>query len=150
MSRVRLTCAHLGAGSPFYRPDDRSGSVHFMPRPRLFINLYVLPPGAGGSYQPGTGSDEWMPEAILDTGAPLSLFPVPVWRPFAAAVRWLDRDDNWLPAAWTPAWFLTADDPAAPKQAVLGLRTRLLDNRQLRCEATADDPAGQRWWLEDA
>ena len=60
-----------------------------------------------------------------------------------------DDDGRWLPPAWTPAWFLTADDPDAPKQAVLGLRTRLFDGRRLRCEAAPDDPLGQRWWLED-
>jgi hypothetical protein len=122
----------------------------------------------------------YSPEAILDTGAPLSLFPYPVWQSFADAVVWIDQpptggperrvailggrfpyrlgrlrigacdEENQLPPVWMNIWFLTADDPAAPKQAVLGLRTRLFDGRQLRCEAAPGDPLGQRWWLEDS
>jgi hypothetical protein len=103
------------------------------------------------------------------------MFPYPVWQPFEAAITWLDQptpaggprrvtilggswayrlgrvragvideDGGWLAPAWTNAWFLD-DHPAAPKQAVLGVRTGLFDARQLR-----SNPTGDEWWLEDA
>lgn len=60
-----------------------------------------------------------------------------------------DEDANWLPAVRTNALFLD-DAPGAPKQAVLGLRTRLFDGRRLRCEVAPHEPFGQAWWLEDS
>jgi hypothetical protein len=181
MARVRLSVRGVGSspGTPYYRPEDRSGTVYHIPRPRLFVKLAVLPRDAIDAYRPDDLPNEWTPDAVLDTGAPITLFPFPLWQPFRDVIRWLDQPPaaglrqvtvlggrftyrlgrvrfgafdaaaNWLPAVWTNAWFLDAD-PAAPKQVVLGLRTRLFDGRQLRCEVVPAEPLGQVWWLEDA
>jgi guanyl-specific ribonuclease Sa len=108
------------------------------------------------------------------------VFPFRVWQPFRDAVRGLDqppagphgrrltilggpfpyrlgrlrfgaydRTGDWLPAVTSNAWFLD-DATGAPGQAVPGLRTRLFEARQLRCEDAPGDPFGQRWVLEDS
>ena len=181
MPRVRLDLRHLGSapGLPYFRPEDRSGTVHYIPRPRLFVSLFVLPRDASDRHRPDDLSDDWLPIAIIDTGSPLALFPFSLWQPFRDVIQWLDQppttgprrvtilggsfayrlgrvrlgafdeDANWLPAVWTNAWFLD-DRPDAPKQAVLGLRTRLFEQRQVRCADSPQEPLGQMWWLEDA
>jgi hypothetical protein len=60
-----------------------------------------------------------------------------------------DPEGNWLPAVWSNAWLLE-DDPAPPRQAILGLRTRVFDRRQLRCEEVPADAFGRLWRLEDS
>lgn len=182
MAHIKLELDHSPGvhGIPYYRPEDRSGTVYFIPRPWLMIRLFVLPRGALDTHLPDGLEDNWEPWAILDTGAPLSVFPFKVWEPFADAIQWLDQppagstgrrltilggsfpyrlgrlrfgafdaDGNQLPATFSNVWFLE-DGPAAPKQAVLGLRTRLFDRRQLRCEDAATNPVGQVWSLEDS
>ncbi|MDB5309356.1 MAG: hypothetical protein JWO38_3558 [Gemmataceae bacterium] len=49
----------------------------------------------------------------------------------------IDEEGRWLPAVWANAWFLE-DAPASPRQAVLGLRTGVLDGRSLRQIRPAD------------
>lgn len=174
MPRVRIIRAPIGE-LPFFYPGDRSGNPLAIPLARLVVTLVVIPRDAGEDYRPEV-KDRWSPDAILDTGAPLTLFPYPVWQPFESAITWLaqpplpaggqrrvtilggswayrlgrvrigmiDTAGGWLAPAWTNAWFLD-DDPVAPKQAVLGLRTGLFDGRQLR-----SDSSGEEWWLEDA
>ncbi len=179
MARVSLSLAHRPGvrGVPYYRPEDRSGTVYYIPRPWLMIRLFVLPRGSLDPHRPDDLPEDWQPEVLLDTGAPLSVFPFGVWEPFGDAIQWLDQPPgarqltilggtftyrlgllrfgvfdfggNWLPAATSNAWFLE-DDPAAPKQAILGLRTRLFDQRQLRCADVPEDVFGQVWALEDS
>jgi hypothetical protein len=181
MARVRvyLRSPESGPGTPYYRPEDRSGTVHQIPRLRLVVNLFVLPRDAADRHRPAALPTGWSPEAILDTGSPLCLFPSQLWQPFRDVIQWLDQppaaaprrvtilggrftyrlgrvrfglfdlDGNWLPAVWSNAWFLN-DVPDAPGQAVLGLRTRLFDGRQLRCEVAPHEPFGQSWRLEDS
>ena len=175
MARVRIALDQYGA-TPFFHPGDRSGVPLRIPYYRLLTQLAIIPRDQAPDYRPPTPTHPWCPFAILDTGAPLTLFPYEVWQPFEAAITWLaqpplpaggprrvailggtwayrlgrvrmgllDDDGGWLAPAWTNAWFLD-DDPAAPKQAVLGLRTGLFDGRQLR-----SDSSGEEWWLEDA
>jgi hypothetical protein len=141
------------------------------------VILAVIPRDAGDGYRPGSVDHPWCPRAILDTGAPLSIFPHPTWGPFADAVWWLDQpptavrrvtilggtwgyrlgrvqagatdeDSRWLPAVWLNAFFLDPD-PGAPREAVLGLRSRLLDGRRLRQEEVPSGGADRTWWLED-
>lgn len=62
-----------------------------------------------------------------------------------------DGESRVTPAVVTTCLFLDAvppnPGPRPPRQAVLGLRTPLLDRRQLRHAGTTDLP---EWWLEDA
>ncbi len=180
MPRVRLSIRNAGpaTGIPFYRADDRSGTTYFIPYMRLIAKLFVLPRDAAERNPPDDLPAEWTPEAILDTGAPLTLFPFPIWQPFRDVIQWhdqppatvarkvailgssfsyrlgrvrigaFDRHANWFPAVWTNALFLD-DSPEAPRQAVLGLRTRLFDQLQIRCANAPEEPLGQVWWLED-
>lgn len=180
MERVRLKLAPISgsSGIPYFRPEDRSGTVYRIPTLRLSIRLFVLPLDAVSRDLPDAIPIEWKPVAVLDTGAPLTIFPFAVWQPFASAVQWLtqppqpaqtrvtilggrfafrlgrvrfgaaDEDGNWLPAASSTALLLD-HDPAAPKQAVLGLRTRLFDGRQLRCTEVPAAAFGQVWALDD-
>jgi hypothetical protein len=168
MAGVRLALRSLTSspGSPYYRPEDRSGTVHYIPHLRLQIRLSVMPRDAIEAYRPKTLPADWSFRAILDTGAPLTLFPFPIWQPFRDVIRWLDQppvttvrhvtilggsftyrlgrvrfgvfdeDANWLPAAWTNALFLD-------------VRIRLFDQRQIRCADSPGEPLGQVWWLED-
>lgn len=181
MARVRLILRKPESiqGTPYYRPEDRSRTVHYIPRVRLFVKLFVLPRDAADRHRPSELPNGWSPEAIVDTGSPLTLFPFSIWQPFREVIQWLeqppattprrvtilggsfsyrlgrvrfgafDEEANWLPAVSSNAWFLD-QDTAAPRQAVLGLRTRLFDQRQIRCAAGPADPLGQTWWLEDA
>ncbi|MCI0699495.1 MAG: hypothetical protein L0241_00220 [Planctomycetia bacterium] len=182
MARIRLLSVPVGRGLgvPYYRPEDRSGTIYHIPLPRLTLRLFVLPRDAVDRAKPDKLPDDWMPDTVLDTGAPLTIFPFQVWQPFADAIQWLnqppagsggrsvtilggtfpyrlgrlrfgavDLDGNWLPAVSSNAWFLE-DTPTAPRQAVLGLRTRLFEKRQLRCAEVPEDVFGQVWWLEDS
>jgi hypothetical protein len=164
---------------PFSGRKTAPEKIYFIPYLRLVARLFVLPRDAAQSHIPANLPDGWLPEAIVDTGAPLTLFPFSVWRHFQDVIRWLnqppapvpqrvailgsrfayrlgrvrigafDRDANWLPAVWTNALFLD-DDPSAPKRVVLGLKTRLFDQRQIRCANAPEELLGQVWWLEDS
>jgi hypothetical protein len=175
--RLILRGLSSGPGLPYYRPEDRSGVVYHIRQPRLFVSLSVLPRDATEHFRPVSLPADWSFRAILDTGCPLTLFPFPVWQPFRGVIQWLDQppaaaarqvtilggsftyrlgrvrfgvfdeDANWFPAVWANAMFLD-NDPNAPRQAVLGLRTRLFKGRQIRCE-DAPEPLEEMWWLED-
>ena len=175
---LKLAAVSGSLGIPYFRPEDRSNTVYRIPTIRLTIRLFVLPLDAVSRDRPDDLPPDWEVEVAFDTGAPLTIFPFDVWQPFAAAAQWLgqppqaartrvavlggrfasrlgrvrfgaaDDGGNRLPAVASSALFLDSD-PAAPKQAVLGLRTRLFERRHLRC---ADVPAaafGQVWALED-
>ncbi len=180
MARVQLFHRLSGRGVPFYRSNDRNRTIEHVPIPRLYAKLFVLPTDAADRDYPDTLRDSWAPEALLDTGAPLTVFPFPIWQPFADAIQWLDQPpppptgrhltvlggdfsyrlgrlrfgvidehESWLPAVASPALFLD-DHLRAPKRAILGLRTHLLDSRLLRCAGSSDEKIGQVWTLEDS
>lgn len=177
MARIRLLLDHRG-GVPYARPEDRLGTVFRIPFYRLLVRLTILPPGEDPRVRPDDLVNSWRPRAILDTGAPLSIFPHPVWQPFEPAIQWLvqppnavrqvtvlggtwpyrlgrvragatDRDGRWPPAVWVNALFLDPVPNPLP-EAVIGLRCRLLDNRRLRQEGAPSGGTDRTWWLEDA
>lgn len=178
MPGIRLRAERIGV-SPYYFPGDRSGVPAEIPLDRLFAALVILPADAAGDRPPQVIGDRWAPDAVVDTGAPLSLFPYPVWKPFGSAVTWLEQSPPAVGARrvtvlggrwayrfgrvrvgvidtdrrWLPAARLNAwfldDAPGAPRQAILGLRCHLFDRRRLRQEPAAPDGA-PRWCLEDA
>ena len=180
MARIRLAARRVGQ-LPFFRPGDTSGVVAQIPLYRLIAKLVVVPRDASDAYRPLDLNDALCPDAIVDTGAPLTLFPYEIWEPFAAQIQWFDqppRDDGtprqvtilggrfrsslgrvklgaidedarWLPPVTVNAWFLQYH-AGSPKQAILGLRSRLLDRRRLRQEELRDEDAVPAWWLEDA
>lgn len=180
MARVRL----------FQRPAGElrfSGSVPdvdykaIIPLHYLMVTLVVVPRDADADYRPDSIYDPWCPDAVVDTGAPLSVFPYTLWAAFADQIWWLDQpprsdglareitllggnwtyrlgrvrvgaiddDGDWLPPVWLNAFFLD-DLPDAPKTAVLGLRSRLWVQRQLRSAGDVDDDTIPDWWIEDA
>lgn len=174
MARVRLFHRLSGRGVPYYRPDDPDRVIERVSVPRLFVKLFVLPPDAADRDYPDALRDPWAPEALVDTGNPLTAFPFPIWQPFASAIQWLDQppppptgrhltvlggnfryrlgrlrfgviDEH---ENWLPALTSPAlfldDHPQAPKHAILGLRTNLFDARHLRCSE------GPIWTLEDS
>jgi hypothetical protein len=177
VARIRVVLNHRG-GVPYVRPEDRLGAVFRIPLDRLLVRLTILPPGEDPDVNPDELVTAWRPLAILDTGAPLSIFPHRMWQPFAPAIQWLaqpptavrqvtvlggtwsyrlgrvrtgatDPEGRWLPAVWVNAFFLEPA-PGAPPEAVLGLRCRLLDNRRLRQEAAPSGGVDRTWWLEAA
>lgn len=178
MPRIHVLLRRVGPGAPYFRPEDRSGTVHRIPMYRLYLKLVVAPLDSTEPYQPFEITEARRPEAILDTGAPLSIFPHVVWATFEDAIQWLvqppaaarrvtvlggtwscrlgrfrvgvvDEDGRTLPPVMVNAFFLEPD-PNAPSEAVVGLRSRLLDNRRLRQEDAPSGGLDQAWWLEDA
>jgi hypothetical protein len=181
MARIELTLQSIsrGSGLEYFRRDDRSGTAHHIPLLRLLTRLFVLPREFPGPEKPDDLPFDWLPWVILDTGAPLSVFPFRVWQPFRDVIHWLDQP----PAApfgrrlsiiggsftyrlgrlrfgvfdpsgdWLPAVLSNAlfleDAPTAPQQGVLGLRTRLFETRRLRCTHAPEEVFGQAWSLED-
>lgn len=98
-------------------------------------------------WQPFEAAITWLAQPLLPAGGPRRVAILGgSWSYRLGRVRigMIDTAGGWLAPAWTNAWFLD-DDAAAPKQAVLGLRTGLFDGRQLR-----SDSSGEEWWLEDA
>ena len=162
MSSVRLFRRTFAPGIPFYRPGDRSGTLPRLPTYRLFILLAIPPRDYPGEPLPDLRNVIRLP-AILDTGAPLSIFPFMIWNVFADRIRWLgqppvaaprrvsilgglfgyrlgrvrvgavDPERRWLAPATLTALFLD-DTAGAPREVVFGLRNRLLDRRRLRHE----------------
>jgi hypothetical protein len=162
VSGVRVFRRTFTPGIPFFRPGDRSGTVARFPTYRLFILLAIPPRDYSGEPLPDLRDVVRLP-AILDTGAPLSIFPFPIWNLFADRIRWLDQppaatprrvsilggtfgyrlgrvkvgaidpERRWLPPTTLAAFFLD-DATGAPREVVFGLRNRLLDGRRLRHE----------------
>lgn len=180
MPRIGLELARVATGLPYFYPGDRSGAAVRFPTYRLYLYLAFVPRDYAGGHpldHPGVVSLR----SVLDTGAPLSVFPFPAWSRFPDYVRWLDqppapvsrrltilggtfpyrlgrvkvgavdRDRRWLPVVTLTGLFLD-NVPGGPGDPVLGLRSRLLDGRQLRHEPAPDadpDQTPGRWWLED-
>jgi hypothetical protein len=80
----------------FRRSTDAPAVVRETPAVRLVVGLHVLP-FAPQVVAPQPPPQSHILTAVLDTGAPLTLFPFALWQPFAGDVRWL------LPTA-TSVW----------------------------------------------
>jgi hypothetical protein len=74
----------------FRQPPDAPTVERQTPAVQLFVGLYVLPFAPVVARPPQRPPDTHTLNAVLDTGAPLTLFPHTVWQPFAGDVRWLD------------------------------------------------------------
>ena len=181
MAHVRVSVIRTSPGMPYFYPGDRSGEPLRFPIYRLLVTL-ALPAWHDLGDPLGSLPDVIRVPAILDTGAPVSIFPFATWECFTDRIRWLDQpsptaprrvailggsfayrlgrlrvgladaEQRWLPPVLITGVFLD-DVPGAPREAILGLRSRLLERWQLRHEpipgADPDTHPG-RWWLEDA
>lgn len=162
MARINLTTR--GAfGVRYQHPNERPGTTTLIRTYHVYISLFVAPRGSGENWRPrgNVGHDRRF-EAVVDTGAPITILPFGFWQQFAADVDILaqpsadsqlqiggssrngqlgrlrlgavDADGHWMPADWTVAIFL--DEPSATgdlRTPLLGLNSHLmLHNRRLR------------------
>lgn len=89
MARIRLRRPREG-GYPYLLPSDRSGQPLSIPVYRLRVRLVFVPPDAGSEYRPEDAADSpRLIDAVLDTGAPLTILGFTHWSRFADELRWL-------------------------------------------------------------